>query len=300
MTECPNCGQRLRSGWIRCPRCRELLPEQPAEVTTPAAPAAAAARPQWLWGVVGIAIAAFVLTAIGLLTSGSDGTQTAAGGSSTIGTPVTQAPPKMPEPRPIDSVALAKNLGADARRAGNAAYAMGDFAAALARFQAAVDANPEDPEARNNLAQVLVRQNRAADALPHLDEAVRINPQTWAYRFNRARALAALERWKEAATEYRAAADLFPEDYATQYNLGLTLMRLKQYADSVTALERAVALAPGEPSFLITLGTAYVGAERPDRAKAVLQQFLELAPDDPEAPRVKALIGALTAAAAPQ
>lgn len=241
--------------------------------------------------------AAFVVGAIGVVSSGSESTVGVASAAPSNFRPLVQSPLVPREPRPIDSAEIAKYQSDNARRAGYAAYATGDFATALAEYQAAVDADPNDPEARNNLGQLLVRQNRAEEALPHLDEAVRRDPQKWAYRFNRARALGEVDRLKEAADEYQAAANMFSEDYATFYNLGLTFMKLKQYAQSATALERAVALAPSEPSFLITLGTAYVGAERPDLAKTAFERFLIEAPQDPEAPRVKALIGALDAAA---
>jgi tetratricopeptide (TPR) repeat protein len=198
--------------------------------------------------------------------------------------------------RPIDSEIASTYSAAAARKTGDAAYAKGNLDLARAEYEAAVAANPNDPDARNNLAQVLMRLNLPSIALLHLDEAVRINSQKWAYRFNRARAYGDSSRLAEAAAEYQAAAQLFPEDYATQYNLGLTRMKLQQYADAVVALEQAVRLAPGEPSFLITLGTAYVGVQKPDRARATFEQFLTQAPDDADVPRVKALLTALDAA----
>jgi tetratricopeptide (TPR) repeat protein len=216
----------------------------------------------------------------------------------TVSTPANRSPQAPVFEKPSEAAVRAQFESLESRRAGGVAYDSGDLTTALQKFQAAVDANPNDAEARNNLGQLLVRQNRAADALPHFDEAVRIDPQKWAYRFNRARVYGALNRWPEAVTEYRAAAQIFPGDYATYYNLGLALMKTKQYSDAVAALEQAVTLAPGEPTFLITLGTAYVAVEKPDRAKAAFQQFLELAPDHAEAPRVKAAISALDAAAA--
>jgi Flp pilus assembly protein TadD len=287
IAECPNCGQRLRAGWIRCPRCRQLLPDKPSG----AAGAAPPGGRRWALLVASgamVAVAGFLALTIS----------------------ARSAPPQNPAvqsadlrrldnerqkgvSKPVEPAVRAQVESAESRRAGYAAYSMGDLTSALAKYQAAVDANPSDPEARNNLGQVLVRQGRVADALPHLDEAVRLDPEKWAYRFNRARAYGLADRWPDAVTEYQAAAQLFPDDYATRFNLGLALMRHKQHADAVTELEEAVKLAPGEPSFLLSLGTAYLAVEKPDRAKTVFQQFLELAPGDPEAPRVKALIGAL-------
>jgi tetratricopeptide (TPR) repeat protein len=213
--------------------------------------------------------------------------------------PTSGVPPRaraQTESKPVSSAVRAQVASAEARRAGQAAYAMGNLKGALAQYQAAVDANPSDPEARNNLGQLLVRENRPADAVPHFDEAVRIDSQKWAYRFNRGRALGLANRWPEAVADYRAAAQIFPDDYVTRFNLGLALLRVKDFPGAVTALEEAVKLAPGEPSFLISLGTAYVGAQQPGRAKGAFEKFLELAPDDAETPRVKALIAALDAA----
>jgi tetratricopeptide (TPR) repeat protein len=200
------------------------------------------------------------------------------------------------EPTPIDAREASANQAVDSLRGGNAAYAQGDLAGALSRYEAAVEAAPDDPDAHNNLAQLLVRQGRTGEALPHLDEAIRLDSNEWSYRFNRARALGLLSRWQEAVAEYRAALQLFPDDYATHYNLGLAHVRLRQYTEAVQALKQAVQLAPGEHSFLVTLGNAYLGAQQIDQARATFEEFLAQAPMAPDAPRVKAQIEALTSA----
>jgi tetratricopeptide (TPR) repeat protein len=184
----------------------------------------------------------------------------------------------------------------DAKRDAAVAYARGDYGTALTQLEAAVASSPNDAEARNNLGQLLVRLGRAAESVAHFDEAVRLDGQRWAYRFNRARAYGLVNRWPEAIADYRVAVTLFPGDHATLYNLGLALMRVRDYPAAVVALEEAVAAAPEQHDFLITLGTAYVGTEQSDRARATFERFLELAPEDAEAPRVRALLEALSAA----
>jgi tetratricopeptide (TPR) repeat protein len=297
---CPSCGMRRRPGWFRCPRCREILPEEVSQPVAIARSGAASAlaeprRPIWVWAAGGSAIAGVVFVA-GLVT----GTTTSSAPAAQSQGPSVNGPQRQPAPnsrrRPIDSEVASTHAAAAARKTGDAAYAKGDLDQARAEYEAAVAANPNDPDARNNLAQVLMRLNLPSLALIHLDEAVRINSQKWAYRFNRARAYGDSSRLAEAAAEYQAAAQLFPEDYATQYNLGLTRMKLQHYADAAVALEEAVKLAPEEASFLITLGTAYVGVQKPDRARATFEQFLAQAPDDADVPRVKALLTALDAA----
>jgi len=199
-------------------------------------------------------------------------------------------------PRSTDDEAATGHQTLDLVRAGNAAYAAGDFASAFEHYKAAVALNPNSAEGQSNLAQVLVRRGDTIAALPHLDAAIRLVPDRWTYRFNRARAYGLLQRWQDAVTEYEAARQLFPDDYATHYNLGLALMSLRRFPEAVRSLEQAVAMAPDESSFLISLGTALVGAEQTARARAVFEQFLDRVPTDPEVARVKALLGAMTAA----
>jgi len=289
---CPQCGQRLRLGWGRCPHCRVLVEQV---VNAPASVAATAQPANWTrraWMVIGAAISLSIVS-IGLPRWRSGADQPAA--ITRVADAVTTVQETTRTAAAVDSNAAAVQLGRDERRSGAAAYATGDFETSLARYQAAVEQNPSDADAHNGVGQLLVRLNRPADALPEFDEAVRLDPVRWAYRFNRGRAYAQLNRWSEAAADYRAATGLFPDDYATYYNLGLAFMKLQQPADAAPAFERAVALAPGDPSFLISLGTAYIGAGHPDRAKETFQRFVDLAPDDPEAPRVKSLLSAFAA-----
>lgn len=296
LSECPQCGQKLRPQWVRCPRCRVLLP-QVAGVNARAVgsePKDGSWRRMW-FAAAGAAGVVLLLVTVSM--RGEAPTATAASRA--------QAPRAVrdsahkaaaDEGQADDNAAPSPTVAFDAldsKRAATAAYAAGDFATAIAQLEAAVTASPGDPEARNNLAQVLVRQGRAAEALPHLDEAVRIDATTWDYRFNRARAYGLLNRWPEAVAEYRAAANIFPDDHATLYNLGLALIRVRDYGAAAASLEQAVAAAPEEHDFLISLGTAYVGASQHDRARVVFERFLRLAPNDPEAPKVKALLQAL-------
>ena len=297
LTDCPTCGQKLRPQWGRCPRCRSLLAVS-AAAAGDAADAGSSASPVALqvW-IAGAGVAAILLVTAAVFL-GRPGPSAAPVVSVTA--PTT---PASTSAKPAVSETLERSRPApafeslDSRRAARGAYANGDFAAALTALEAAVAAAPNDPDARNDLGQLLVRQGRAAEAITHFDEAVRLDASRWSFRFNRARAYGLLNRWPEAVAEYRVAAQTFPEDHATLYNLGLALLRVKDYAGAATAIEQAVAAAPDQHDFLITLGTAYVGAAQPDRARVAFEQFLSVAPDDAEGPKVKALLQALAESA---
>jgi tetratricopeptide (TPR) repeat protein len=295
--KCTHCGQQVREEWLRCPRCRELLetegPPAAASAPTPDAVPLQSAKGMWLAGVGVLALG--VIGAGVAIRANLPPAAVAAGES--MARPIVRPKPERVAATSAEAAAeAAEHETLDALRSGAAAYNAGDLSGALGRYQAAVAASPDDPEARNNLAQVLVRLGRTREAMPHFDEAIRLDPERWAYRFNRGRAYAQLERWNDAVRDYRQASQISPDDYPAYYNLGLALMRLKQYPEAAESLEQAVAKAPGEPTFLITLGTAYVGAERPDRARATFERFLVAFPDDAEAEKVKALLQAMTEA----
>ena len=59
---------------------------------------------------------------------------------------------------------------------GNAAYAMADYAQAEAAFQSATRADPTKPQAWNNLAYALAKQNKKQAALESIDKALNLAP----------------------------------------------------------------------------------------------------------------------------
>ncbi len=164
---------------------------------------------------------------------------------------------------------------------------------AVESFERAVDANPEDPDALNNLAQVLVRTGRARDALPHLDRAIALEPNIWAYHFNRARAYGELQQWSRAAAGYRDALALFPDDYATQFNLAKAQQNNGDLEEAILGFERAIKLAPGQPDFHLSHGLALEKASRPRDAAAAYRRYLELAETPADADKVKERIAQL-------
>jgi tetratricopeptide (TPR) repeat protein len=175
-----------------------------------------------------------------------------------------------------------------------AAYRNGDVPASIEQLTAAVEGNPTDAEALNNLGQVLVRAARASEAIPYFDRAIEQSPRVWAYHFNRARAYAVLQSWSRAIDGYRDAAGLFPSDYATQFDLARALQANGDLPAAIDAYGKAVALAPGEPDFLLSLAAAQEAANRRADAAQSYKRYLELEPNTPDADKIKDRIARLT------
>ena len=170
-------------------------------------------------------------------------------------------------------------------------FESGDYQVALAVFEAAVAAEPDDAQAQNNLGQTLVRLERLNEALPHFEAATRLD--RWAYRFNLAHALGDPGSWHRAVEQYRRAAELFPEDYATRYNLGRALHKRADYRAAVEAYLEAIALAPGEPTFYLSLAQSYEALARPADVISAYARYLDLEPDSTRADEIRTRMDAL-------
>lgn len=282
---CPRCGTKTRPG-LPCPRCqRGANPE-----------ADAASRPSRLvWGIAGVA-ALVVALALGL--PGRDGTEAVAVDAGQLQNGPSYATAAAAPALPAAGERIIQPVTAeDFSRAGAAAYQQGNLSVAFSAFEEAAREHPSDPDARNNLGQVLVRLGRPGEALPHLEAAVAGAPDRWAFRFNLARARGLTGDWAGAVGDYEQAATLFPDDYVTLYNLGRALQQTGDHARAAETLERAIALQPDDPSFQLTVAGSYEKLGRTEDAAAAYRRYLEQIPESPDAPAIQARIARLTGSA---
>ena len=287
---CAACGAKVREDRLRCVRCGQpLVAAKPAE---PSEPLRLPVAPR----VAVIVVACLALGWLAVLFAGGwNGNQPVASTRVAPATAPQAAVARASVPESATPLTATDPLAValDRKREGVSAYNRGDIAAAVDGFTHAVEAHPDDPEALNNLGQVLARAGRASEAIRHFDRAVELKPDAWAYHFNRARAYAAMQQWPRAIAGYRDAARLFPEDYATQFNLAKALQTNGDLPGALEAFQRAIQLAPGQADFHLSYGLALEAAKRPRDAAAAYKQFLELEPESPEAEKVKARVSEL-------
>lgn len=289
---CAACGAMNRSDWRVCQRCRRDLHEAP--VVSPAR-----GRSNWPWLVVAGATTAVAALVMALPSS----RPAAAVGDSLSRSPVASDEAVFDRPKvstPPAEVVLTPVTKEDFARAGESAYAQGQMGVALSAFESAVAAFPADPEARNNLGQMLVRAGRVTEALPHLQAAAAAGPDKWTFRFNLARARGLGGDWEGAVADYRTAAQIFPDDHVTLYNLGRALQKVGQHAEAVASLERAVSLDPSQPSFLLTLAVSYEKLSRLPEAVQAYRDFLDREPQAHDASAIRARIGRLEQVGVPE
>ena len=282
---CQKCGAKVRRDRARCPRCRAYL--------TAPDPAATAASSRKLARAAAVVVGAFGLVLVTLwLMRDAEPAPRAAG---PVADPLSgrhNAEPIAP-PQVASAPASEERPFLEPAGAGAIAYDAGDYNAALARYLAAVEKNPDDAESLSNLGQVLIRLNRPAESVPYFERAVAILPGRWAYQFNLARAFGLLGRMDEAVAGYRRAQALFPDDYATTFNLAMTLHRKGDDASAIEQYQKAIALQPEDASFRKALGISYERLRKAPEAAAAYEEYLRLSPSAPDADKVRARIAQL-------
>lgn len=86
------------------------------------------------------------------------------------------------------------------------------FEPALDAFRAAIEADPDSAEARNNAGLACKELGRKEEALLLLGEAIALNPHNCDYRVNAASLLVAMGQWQQAESECAAALVADPTD----------------------------------------------------------------------------------------
>lgn len=276
--KCAACGTKTYARRTHCPRCRA-----PLTAAAPAAqPAEGQARRRTAIPIAIVCVVALVLTA---------GVAVQFGTSSASATPSPESPaaavrrPSGPNPQFEGPSKGANSM--DLARGGVAAYAKGDVAGSIEQFMAAVEAEPKNAQALNNLGQALVRAGRAREAIPYFDQAIAVTSSVWTYHFNRAKAYGELQDWSRAVAGYRQAAGLFPQDYATAFNLARALQASGDLNGAIDEFQRAINLAPGEADFPLALAYALESARRPGDAVSAYRRYLELQDSGATAEKVR-------------
>jgi predicted O-linked N-acetylglucosamine transferase (SPINDLY family) len=187
--------------------------------------------------------------------------------------------------------------------------------AAIAAYEAALDADPTNPGALIGLAELLLQQREAARAqllllrccgvaptLPLVwallgfalratgdsaeaetafGEALRLEPDHFGYALNRIEAAKEAGHGAEELARLEVASLADPLDAVLLTARGALLARLARIDEAIDVLETAVLLAPEEPCAALELANALVRSQRNEAAEAALSRAIELVPDTP-------------------
>lgn len=164
---------------------------------------------------------------------------------------------------------------------GIAATRAGDYTAAAAHFEAALRGKPDYPQAQNNLALVLFRQGDYASAIPHLEAAIRAEPEYAEAQFNLGMVYSALGNFNDAIPHLEAAIRIQPGYTEARYNLGLASLHTGDLNSADSQFEAALRAEPAHAgaNFYLGVTIAKTPGAAPD-AEARYRAAMLRNPDD--------------------
>lgn len=181
------------------------------------------------------------------------------------------------------------NLGTVYRRLGQKDLAEKEYRAALAL-------SPRMPEAAANLAQMLLDQNRAAEARKVLEAALAAGAESADLYFVAGLLEAGGSNWERARFAFTKCVSLDPRKDEALANLGRIAYTQGRIDEAIFQYERASRLAPRKASYLATLGSLYMDGKN-DETKALqyFQRALAAEPYGPDAPQLREVVQQLKA-----
>ena len=120
----------------------------------------------------------------------------------------------------------------------------GNLAEATQQFAEAVRLRPDDPTANNALGAMLLASGRVAESIPHLTAALKTRPDYFDAHYNLGNALASKGDYSGALTHFRAAVRLHPDDANAEANLGSAFAATGNVPEARAHYQRALQLDP--------------------------------------------------------
>jgi tetratricopeptide (TPR) repeat protein len=185
---------------------------------------------------------------------------------------------------------------------GNALEEQGRTTEALARYDAAIQAEPHCARAHLNRGNVLLAGAKIDEARSAYELAIACDPHYAAAHFNLGNLNSRAGNYQAALQNYRVAIDIKPDFAGAFVAMGNTFDSLGRTSEAKESYERALALNPGDAGVHFNVGLLAMTEGRQEQAADSLRKALDLRPDYSEArhalARVLTVLGDVDAAEA--
>jgi Flp pilus assembly protein TadD len=147
----------------------------------------------------------------------------------------------------------------------------------------ALDCDPENAVAFDNLGALAFKEGRAADALADFRKAVQFRPDYAQAHCNLGNALLKTGRVDDAIAAFQQAVELEPGDASFIGNLGIALLQKGRVDEAVADFQKSLAIEPDNYDVHNNLGVVLFHEGRLDEAIPHILKALELRPDSASA-----------------
>jgi Tfp pilus assembly protein PilF len=162
---------------------------------------------------------------------------------------------------------------------GNILYRQERFDEAIPHFEDAIRFKPNYADAHINLGTVLARQGKLDEAITHFRAALGINAALTEAHFDLAKALQQEGKLDEAIAEYHAVAQINPGDYDIHNILARLYVGQGKMGEAAAEFQAAVAVNPNDAEACNNLGSIFARQGKMTEAIAEFQQALKIRPD---------------------
>ncbi len=156
-----------------------------------------------------------------------------------------------------------------------------DLESAVAEFEAAMKAKPDDSSSFYNLGNFYMERQEFERAIASFETATRLDPTNIAPLVNASLAYSAMGQNAKAEESLRKALKQYPCNAAANFNLGLLLAELGREGEAETALRAALKTDPNLAVAAYNLGVL-LGKDRIDEAIRWCRKAAELRPQQPK------------------
>ncbi|HEY6824927.1 MAG TPA: tetratricopeptide repeat protein [Steroidobacteraceae bacterium] len=162
---------------------------------------------------------------------------------------------------------------------GNALEEQGRTAEAMARYDAAAQADPHCARAHLNRGNILLAREQVDEARAAYRLAIANDPDYAAAHFNLGNLNYRTGERQHALDNYRAALGIKPDFAAALVAQGNALEDLGRTSEAIASYERALAIDPGDAGVHLNLALLSMAAGRHEQAADSLRRAIDIRPD---------------------
>jgi len=164
----------------------------------------------------------------------------------------------------------------DLNESARTAMQNGNFPMAIQLLKRAVEVEPKNKYAWNNLGLCYLSIRQSTEAVASFQKALEINPyDEFAYN-NLGRAYWQDRKYDEAANAFHKQLENNPLDKFAHANLGAMYAEWHKYDLAAPELEKAASLTPDDAGLQVSLGDAYLNLGQDDKALAAFDHAVDI------------------------